>query len=169
MTVERPLPALLTVWRIRHLAWVAGGALLVFLLALPLWDILGGLTLSAAARRAALVALALALPAALLVAWHARLALARFEWSHLPGEGVVVRSGAWWHKEIWLPVARLQHLDVLRGPLERRHGLATLALFTAGFQQYLVKLQGLDPERALALRDALLEEIRAHRTPPSRP
>jgi hypothetical protein len=75
----------------------------------------------------------------------------------------VVHQGAWWHKEIWLPVSRLQHLDVVRGPIERAHGLATLALFTAGYHQYCVKLEGMDPDHALTLRDTLLAEIRAQR------
>jgi membrane protein YdbS with pleckstrin-like domain len=163
VTVERPLPALLTVWRLRGLLWAVGGALLLFVVLTMLWDLLGDLRMRAAARNAAVCALA-ALPTTyLLLAWHARRSMARYEWSHLPGEGVVVRSGAWWHKEVWLPVSRLQHLDVVRGPLERRYGIATLALFTAGFQQHSVTLQGLDPGRALALRDALLEEIRAQR------
>lgn len=159
----RPLPALRAVWRTRYLIWTAGGALSLFLVLTVLWDVLGDLRMAAAARNAALVALASLPPAVLLIEWYVRRAMARLEWSHLPGEGVVLRCGAWWHKEVWLPVSRLQHLDVVRGPLERRHGLATLALFCAGFHQHTMKLQGLDPGHALALRDALLEEIRAQR------
>ena len=163
MTVERPLPSLLTAWRIRRLAWAAGGALLGFLVLTVLGHEALDLRWGTAAGRAGGIALAALLPASCAIEWHARRALSRYEWSHLPGEGVVVRSGAWWHKEVWLPVSRLQHLDVVRGPLERRLELATLALFTAGFQQHVVKLQGLDPGRALGLRDALLGEIRAQR------
>ncbi len=164
LTVERPLPSLLTVWRIRHLAWVAGGALLLFAVLTVLGHEALDLRWGEAARRAGFVALAALLIAACAVEWHARRALSRYEWSHLPGKGVVMRSGTWWRKEVWLPVTRLQHLDVVQGPLERAYGLATLALFTAGFHQHAVKLQGLDPGRALDLRDTLLGEIRAQRT-----
>jgi membrane protein YdbS with pleckstrin-like domain len=163
VTVERPLPALQAVWRIRHLAWVAGGAAALF----PALTVLGhellDLRWGAAAGRAALVALAGAVIAGAGVEWHVRAAFARLSWTRFPGEGVVAHQGAWWHKEIWLPVSRLQHLDVVRGPLERAYGIATLALFTAGYHQYCVKLEGMDPERALALRDALLGETRAQR------
>ena len=163
MTVERPLPPLLTVWRLRHLAWIAGGIALVFPVLMVLGHELLDLRWGAAAVRTALVALAGAVIAAAAIEWHARAAFARYSWTHLPEEGVVVHQGAWWHKEIWLPVSRLQHLDVVRGPIERAYGLATLALFTAGYHQYSVRLEGLDPERALTLRDTLLAEIRVQR------
>ena len=150
MTVERPLPALLKVWRLRDLAWIASGVALMFPVLMILGHDLLDLRWGAAAWRTALVALAGAVIAAAGIEWHARAAL-------------VVHQGAWWHKEIWLPVSRLQHLDVVRGPIERAYGLATLALFTAGYHQYCVRLEGLDPERALTLRDTLLAEIRAQR------
>jgi membrane protein YdbS with pleckstrin-like domain len=163
MTAERPLPALQTAWRIRHLARVAGGIALMFPVSMILGHELLDLRWGAAAGRTALVALAGAVIAGAAIEWHARAAFARFSWTHLPEEGVVVHQGAWWHKEIWLPVSRLQHLDVVRGPIERAYGLATLALFTAGYHQYRVKLEGMDPEHALTLRDTLLAEIRAQR------
>jgi membrane protein YdbS with pleckstrin-like domain len=163
VTVERPLPALQTVWRIRYLAWIAGGIALVFPVLMILGHELLGLRWGAAAGWTALVALAGAAIAAAAIEWHARAAFARYSWTHLPEEGVVVHQGAWWHKEIWLPVSRLQHLDVVRGPIERAYGLATLALFTAGYHQYSVRLEGLDPGHALRLRDTLLAQIRAQR------
>ena len=171
MTVERPLPALLKVWRLRDLAWIASGVALMFPVLMILGHDLLDLRWGAAAWRTALVALAGAVIAAAAIEWHARAAFALLDptgnrawsWTRLPEEGVVVHQGAWWHKEIWLPVSRLQHLDVVRGPIERAYGLATLALFTAGYHQYSVRLEGLDPERALTLRDTLLAEIRAQR------
>ena len=163
MTVERPLPALLKVWRLRDLAWIASGVALMFPVLMILGHDLLDLRWGAAAWRTALVALAGAVIAAAGIEWHARAAFARLSWTHLPEEGVVVHQGAWWHKEIWLPVSRLQHLDVVRGPIERAYGLATLALFTAGYHQYSVRLEGLDPEHALRLRDTLLAQIRAQR------
>jgi len=64
--------------------------------------------------------------------------------------GVIVRH---W---IGVPRARVQHLDVTRGPIERRFGLATLVVHTAGTHEHQVPLEGLSHETALALRDELL-------------
>ena len=163
MTAERPLPALLSIWRSEGLVWSGGGALLIFLALTVLWHEWGGLRWRGAAGNAALIASATLLVVGVGIEWYVRRAFARSCWVHRPGEGLVVTRGAWWHKEIWLPVSRLQHLDVVRGPLERHHGVATLALFTAGYHQHCVRLEGMDPERALALRDTLLAETRAHR------
>ena len=94
-----------------------------------------------------------------LLLWRARLALHLYRWQRRPGEGVVVWRGAWWHREVWIPMARLQHLDIKRGPLERWLGLATLELYTAGSHAYETRLPGLEPQQAQALRDGLLAEL----------
>jgi membrane protein YdbS with pleckstrin-like domain len=51
----------------------------------------------------------------------------------------------------------VQHTDVHSGPLDRRWGLADLTVFTAGTEAAAIRLPGLPVERALALRDALLQ------------
>jgi membrane protein YdbS with pleckstrin-like domain len=50
----------------------------------------------------------------------------------------------------------VQHIDVAQGPLERRYGLATLSIYTAGTEYARVDLPGLRHERAVAIRDHLL-------------
>jgi membrane protein YdbS with pleckstrin-like domain len=50
----------------------------------------------------------------------------------------------------------VQHTDVSQGPLERRYGLGTRVIFTAGTDHARVDLKGLDHATALAIRDHLL-------------
>jgi len=67
-----------------------------------------------------------------------------------------IRQGIWFRSITLLPLSRLQHVDLNRGPIERSFGLATLVLFTAGTQHASIPLPGLDAERAAALRDRLV-------------
>lgn len=71
-------------------------------------------------------------------------------------EGLEIRRGVWWRREIHLPRSRVQHTDVSQGPLERRFGLATLHVFTAGTENAEVRLGGLAHASATAVRDHLL-------------
>ncbi|MCV2364805.1 PH domain-containing protein [Paucibacter sp. DJ1R-11] len=77
------------------------------------------------------------------------------------GEGVVLRRGVWWRSEIWVPMARLQHLDVSQGPLDRLWGMASLSLHTAGSHDHHTSIHGLPLAQAHALRDTLLPRQRA--------
>jgi membrane protein YdbS with pleckstrin-like domain len=61
-----------------------------------------------------------------------------------------------------VPRTRVQHLDLERGPIERRHGLATLVVHTAGTRLYALRQSGLLDADAVALRDALLPEAELH-------
>jgi membrane protein YdbS with pleckstrin-like domain len=67
-----------------------------------------------------------------------------------------LRYGVFVHREVHIPLSRLQHVDIRRGPLERRLGLATLMLYTAGTSYALQSIPGLNPERAAELRDRFL-------------
>ncbi len=87
---------------------------------------------------------------------------ARYRIRLQPVQGVVVERGVWWREQIWLPIARLQHLDVVQGPLERRWSMATLVLHTAGSHKHETRLPGLKLAEAQALRDALLPQLRQH-------
>ncbi len=60
------------------------------------------------------------------------------------------------HREKTIPIGRLQHLDVDRGPFERLFGLASLAVFTAGGRAATFRIPGLSPERAESIRASLL-------------
>lgn len=74
----------------------------------------------------------------------------------LGARALEIRRGVLWRSVIVVPRSRIQHSDVSQGPLERRHGLGTLSVFTAGTKHALVRLHGLDHDRALAMREHLL-------------
>ena len=71
--------------------------------------------------------------------------------------GIVVRDGVFWRTESALPSVRVQHADIAQGPLQRRYGIATLKLYTAGSRFTLTELPGLEEDAARRLRDRLLE------------
>jgi membrane protein YdbS with pleckstrin-like domain len=71
----------------------------------------------------------------------------------------VVR-GWLFHVDTVVPLVRVQHIDVTRGPLEKLFGVATLVVHTAGTHNSLVTLPGLAPERAAEIRDIIREHVR---------
>ena len=70
--------------------------------------------------------------------------------------GIEIRRGVWWRAVINVPRTRIQHTDVSQGPLERRYGLGTLVVHTAGTEHARVELAGLEHGDALRIRDYLL-------------
>lgn len=67
------------------------------------------------------------------------------------------RSGLVWKTSVMIPISRLQHIDLLRGPWEQHYGLATLDLHTAGTRQASVKVPGLEAGTANRIREVLIE------------
>lgn len=53
----------------------------------------------------------------------------------------LMQSGVLWRKAVLIPLQRVQHVTISQGPLQKRFGLATLKVYTAG---------GYDAEAALA-------------------
>lgn len=70
--------------------------------------------------------------------------------------GFTIRRGVCWRSVTSVPMNRIQHTDILQGPLQRRFELATLVVYTAGTQNASVSLSGLAHVDAVPLRDALL-------------
>ena len=70
--------------------------------------------------------------------------------------GIEIREGVVWRAVTNVPRSRVQHTDVSQGPLERRFGVATLVIHTAGTDAAVVSLHGLTHDTALAIRDHLL-------------
>lgn len=71
----------------------------------------------------------------------------------------VVR-GWLFHVDTVVPLVRVQHIDVTRGPLEKMFGVATLVVHTAGTHNSIVTLPGLSPDRAGEIRDRIREHVR---------
>ncbi|MFV1988137.1 MAG: PH domain-containing protein [Gemmatimonadota bacterium] len=69
---------------------------------------------------------------------------------------IEIRRGVFWRKVVSVPRSRVQHTDVSQGPLERRFGLGTIVIYTAGTEHSKVDLHGLAHETASRIRDHLL-------------
>ena len=72
-----------------------------------------------------------------------------------------VVDGYLFHVDTVVPFARVQHIDLTRGPVERMFGTATLVVHTAGTHNNIVVVPGLDPGEAEATRDAMRRHIHA--------
>ncbi|MEN1925853.1 PH domain-containing protein [Luteimonas sp. MJ293] len=97
----------------------------------------------------------------ILVAMGAWMGLRRFRytWWLLDEDGFALRRGRMWRSETRVPASRVQHLDIRRGPLERRFRLSTLLVHTAGTRQHAVAVPGLDEDDAERLRDHLARQV----------
>lgn len=104
-----------------------------------------------------LLGLGLLVPALLLRAWcWAPVAYRHAAW-RCDAVGIEIRRGVFWRRSILVPRSRIQHTDIVEGPLLRRFGLAKLSVHTAGNEFAEVDLEGIEREVAFVLRDSLLE------------
>lgn len=71
--------------------------------------------------------------------------------------GLMIVRGVWWRSQTFVPRQRVQHTDVDQGPLARRHGMASLKIFTAGSEHSQIKVDGLRHEDAIEVRDDLID------------
>lgn len=136
-------------WRLHQLIFAAvfGGVLLVpvFMLGVGsgrwLWPLLGWLGIIGLLG--------------IRVCWHPRRAYRA--WGYRLDEKVLeIRQGIWFRSLTLLPLSRLQHVDLDAGPIERGLGLASLVFHTAGTQNAIIVLPGLEASRARQLRDHLV-------------
>lgn len=72
--------------------------------------------------------------------------------------GITITDGILWRTQSSLARSRIQHTDISQGPLQRRYGVATLKLYTAGSRFTKIELPGLAYGDTVALRDRLLED-----------
>ena len=116
--------------------WIASGRWATGLVLVPLWLAVSGL-----------------------IAWRLRRWPAR-AYAHasyrVDDLGIEIRRGVYWRTVINVPRSRIQHTDVSQGPLERRFGLGTLAIHTAGTMNARVSLGGLEHGHALRVRAHLI-------------
>jgi membrane protein YdbS with pleckstrin-like domain len=74
---------------------------------------------------------------------------------------ILYKSGVFWHTVTAIPFNRIQHVEKSSTPLDRRFGLATLQLFTAGGTGGDLKVHGLAEELAENLRTFILKKVGA--------
>jgi uncharacterized protein len=80
----------------------------------------------------------------------------RHTWYTVDDHGIEIQRGVYWRDLTNVPRSRVQHTDVRQGPIERRYGLATLIIYTAGTAHARVELPGVSHTDALKIRDQLL-------------
>lgn len=82
-------------------------------------------------------------------------------WGWALGEDELhVAHGVWTKVHTLVPLARVQHIDVAQGPIERANGVARLVLHTAGTAHAMVVLPGVSRATADQLRDTIRATIR---------
>lgn len=126
--------------------------------------------LLAAAMAERTVPAAGALPSGMPTGAAAAIALALFLWLpkrryrawayRMDEDELRVHSGLMIRSSTIVPFGRVQHTDIVRGPLQRRYGLASLVLHTAGTRGAATVLPGLGAEEAEAMRDHVRARIR---------
>jgi len=79
----------------------------------------------------------------------------------LTGDELHVGHGVWARVHTVVPLARVQHIDVAQGPVERAFGVARLVLHTAGTAHATVLLPGVSRQTAEHLRDTIRVHIQA--------
>ena len=75
----------------------------------------------------------------------------------LDANGFTIRRGVFWRSVTSIPKSRIQHTDIVRGPVQRQFDLATLVIHTAGTQDASVSLSGLHQRTAVEIRDILID------------
>jgi hypothetical protein len=144
-------PRVIRLWRTTRL--ITSGLLL---LALLIAALIFGWKLPGAMLWIALGWLALAL----LCGWYSwwRPPRAYRAWGYrLDAKVLETRRGLMFQVTRLLPLTRLQHVDLERGPFERLFGLASLVLHTAGTHEASIIIPGLDAAEAVRLRNHLVE------------
>ena len=69
---------------------------------------------------------------------------------------IIYRTGWLIRKVSICPFNRIQHCSINAGPFERKLGLSSLSIYTAGSEGADFKIPGLKEETALSLRDFIL-------------
>ena len=72
---------------------------------------------------------------------------------------ILFRSGWIVHRIRTCPFNRIQHSSISTGPLERRYGLSTLILYTAGTDDSDVRIAGLQSEEAVTLKEWINKKV----------
>ena len=74
---------------------------------------------------------------------------------------LILRSGLFWQREVVQPIRRIQHVELTRGPLEKRLGLANIRLFSAGTGKATFTIPGLSLVTAVRIRRYVLQATRS--------
>jgi membrane protein YdbS with pleckstrin-like domain len=67
------------------------------------------------------------------------------------------KSGVIFCKTVSQPMLRIQHVELKRGPIDRKIGLAKLQVFSAGGAMHTFEIPGLPLEKAESIRQFILD------------
>lgn len=114
-------------------------------------------------------ALALSLALLTFIAWFRYIATKAIHYS-IRQHDIILKSGVFWKKEVIQPLKRVQHVELTRGPIDERYGLANVRLFSAGTALSTFVIRGVEHEIAARIKQFVLdyqekngEEFTAHR------
>ncbi|KPK65359.1 MAG: hypothetical protein AMS21_04885 [Gemmatimonas sp. SG8_38_2] len=79
-----------------------------------------------------------------------------WHWDVRP-DRVLIQKGVIWRSRSVIPRVRVQHVDTRSSPLQRRFGLSSLIIYTAGTRGADAEIPGLAAEEAEALREELAQ------------
>jgi membrane protein YdbS with pleckstrin-like domain len=66
-------------------------------------------------------------------------------------------SGLLFRKVVSQPITRIQHIELKRGPIDRRIGLSSLQVFSAGGEMHTFEIPGLPVDTAQQIRTYILQ------------
>ena len=66
-------------------------------------------------------------------------------------------KGLIFRKVVSQPITRIQHVEIKRGPIDRKLGLASLQVFSAGGEMHTFEIPGLPTNSAKKIRQFILE------------
>ena len=68
-----------------------------------------------------------------------------------------MRKGIFWQRQVIQPLVRIQHIELARGPIDKRLELAGLRIFSAGTGTETMTIPGLNLATAQSIRSRLLD------------
>ena len=71
-------------------------------------------------------------------------------------QDISYRCGLIFSKTVSQPILRVQHVELKRGPIERKVGLASLQVFSAGGSMHTFEIPGLEYHNAETIRQFIL-------------
>lgn len=96
--------------------------------------------------------LLIGLPIILLISLAYNVISVRFRGVAVRTHDIAYQKGVIWQQVTILPLSRIQHTEIHRGPLERRLGLASLRLYSAGGMSADLNISGLSHDDCKDIR-----------------
>lgn len=72
---------------------------------------------------------------------------------------LIYKTGLLWKSETSIPFVRVQHSEVIQGPIERIFGIAKLKLYTAGGSTSDLSIPGLSMQKAEELKEFIVKRV----------